>query len=297
MKSGFPALNVQQMSRRGREGFTLIELLVVIAIIAILVALLLPAVQQAREAARRSSCKNNLMQMGIALVNYEQLWETFPIGTVNESGPIRNERVGYAVGWMVRFLPQMDEMTAFNKFNFDYGAYVPENSQVAHYHAGWMSCPSSHVGYYGGSREDEPAYTSYAAVHSGQQVPIDAGNNGTYILNQALTARDIPDGLSYTLFLGEKIYGGMTLGWVSGSQATLRNTGVRINELRQKDPGIREEWEPADPLESLGFESYHMGGSQFLLGDSSVRFISENIDSELYQWLGQRNDGELMREF
>uniref|UniRef100_UPI0026245DDA DUF1559 family PulG-like putative transporter n=1 Tax=uncultured Gimesia sp. TaxID=1678688 RepID=UPI0026245DDA len=80
-----------EMSQRSRSGFTLIELLVVIAIIAILIALLLPAVQQAREAARRSSCKNNLVQLNIALQNYEMAHNVFPSGTINLTGPIRNE--------------------------------------------------------------------------------------------------------------------------------------------------------------------------------------------------------------
>ena len=127
------------------RGFTLIELLVVIAIIAILVALLLPAVQQAREAARRSSCKNNLMQMGIAINNYEHLWETFPIGTANQTGPIINERKGYHVVWMVRILPHMDETNAYDKFDFSKGAYDPANAEVAAYFPRWIHCPSSSI--------------------------------------------------------------------------------------------------------------------------------------------------------
>ena len=281
---------------RKQHGFTLIELLVVIAIIAILVSLLLPAVQQAREAARRSNCKNNLMQMGIALTNYQHLWETFPIGAANETGPIVNDRTGYKVGWMVRFLPQMDDQNAFDKFNFEFGAFAPENAAVAAYQASWMQCPSSWLPDITTADGVEVAITNYAAVHSSKDEPIDANNDGSFILNAAFGPQDISDGLSHTLFIGEKTYGGLELGWVSGTIATLRTTGLPLNPEEIVGQGrVRpEEWQPADDTSPAGFSSEHRGGAQFVLGDSSVRFISENIDYEVYQRLGNRNDGELI---
>ncbi len=284
---------------QAKPGFTLIELLVVIAIIAILVALLLPAVQQAREAARRTSCKNNLMQIGIAMVNYEHQWGTFPIGCVDEAGPVANERTGYKVGWMVRILPQLDEGNAYAKFDFDHGAFAPENKDVLEYTAGWMKCPSSAMAWYYDADEMKAGYTNYAGVHHAQTGPIDSDNNGMLVLNKAFRARDVLDGLSYTLFVGEKIYGGTRLGWASGTRATLRNTGVPINQLvsTARSTGVpvhQGEWEPADLLDTAGFESWHAGGAQFLLGDGSVRFISENIERVTYDRLGNREDGELV---
>ncbi|TWT61244.1 DUF1559 family PulG-like putative transporter [Rubinisphaera italica] len=311
---------------RDRFAFTLVELLVVIAIIAILVALLLPAVQQAREAARRSSCKNNLMQMGIAISNYEHLWETLPIGTTNPTGPIENTRTGSDVGWMVRFLPQMDDNNAFDKFDFKAGAYDAANYQIAEYQPQWIHCPSSALpqfvsvpaninpmenedgseqvmsGFEGNGESVEIAVTNYAGVHSGSNVAIDQDNDGVFILNQAIAPRDIRDGMSHTLMVGEKIFGGLKLGWISGSRATLRNTGIPINQNNDEFRNSggyrqRDEWEPADPLETGGFESEHAGGAQFVLCDSSVRFLSENIDIEVYSNLGNREDGELLRDF
>src|SRR4051812_26811224 len=101
------------MSRRSlrRGGFTLIELLVVIAIISVLIALLLPAIQAAREAARRVQCVNNLMQLGIALHNYESSYESLPPGVVNDTGPISNIPKGYHASWMLQLLPFLEQKT------------------------------------------------------------------------------------------------------------------------------------------------------------------------------------------
>src|SRR6056297_1446776 len=93
--------------QRPKRGFTLIELLVVIAIIAILVALLLPAVQQAREAARRSSCKNNLKQLGLAMHNYHDVHDCFPLGMVHR------------INWRVSILPYLEQSTIFNQLDFN----------------------------------------------------------------------------------------------------------------------------------------------------------------------------------
>src|SRR3954454_25192238 len=106
-----------------RRGFTLIELLVVIAIIAILIALLLPAVQQAREAARRTQCKNNLKQIGLALHNYHDTCNSFPPGWINTwaSNPPRSNFPGNSWGWNAMILPMMDQGNVYNQINWSVG--------------------------------------------------------------------------------------------------------------------------------------------------------------------------------
>src|SRR5580704_13836676 len=113
-----------QPSSRAKRGFTLIELLVVIAIIAVLIALLLPAVQQAREAARRTQCKNNLKQIGLALFNYHDACKTFPPGYVDQNGNPNltpDNDLGPGWGWASFLLPYVDQGNTYNQINFNQG--------------------------------------------------------------------------------------------------------------------------------------------------------------------------------
>lgn len=105
-------------SRRRLRGFTMLELLIVIAIIAILIALLLPAVQSARENARRVQCQNNLTQIGIALQHYNQTFGVLPPGCVNETGPILADGKGYRIGWMAQILPYIGQDALWYQLNF-----------------------------------------------------------------------------------------------------------------------------------------------------------------------------------
>src|SRR5262245_29171417 len=116
-----------RLAARRRAGFTLVELLVVIAIIGILVSLLLPAVQAAREAARRTSCLNNLTQLGLAVHNFEFHYEHLPSGVTNADGPIRNEPIGTHVGWVVQILPYLEHHALAQRFDQTAGAYSEKN--------------------------------------------------------------------------------------------------------------------------------------------------------------------------
>ncbi|HEY2252061.1 MAG TPA: DUF1559 domain-containing protein, partial [Planctomycetaceae bacterium] len=282
------------MIKSRRRGFTLIELLVVIAIIAVLVALLLPAVQQAREAARRTQCKNNLMQIGIALHNYEMRHECLPPGSVDPNRPIRSEAKGYHVGWIVQVLPDLDCDNIFQRFNFTVGVYDQSNNGPRGVKIVSLHCPSSSamVGQSMGT-------TTYAGCHHDSEAPIDIDNNGVLFLNSRIRYRDIRDGSSNTIFVGE--HADLDpLGWASGTRSTLRNT----SSIGGAGPGLR----PAVPggvglaplpvgqapggaavapdaalLEVGGFSSPHVGGAQFVLGDGSVRFINQSINPTTFK--------------
>jgi prepilin-type N-terminal cleavage/methylation domain-containing protein/prepilin-type processing-associated H-X9-DG protein len=283
-------------SRPRRPGFTLIELLVVIAIIAILIALLLPAVQQAREAARRTECKNHLMQLILAVHNYDMAHEVLPPGSVNDTRPISNTPKGYHVSWIVQILPHLEQGNAYRHFDFKYGVYAQQNADVRVHRIRVLVCPSDQGGGTGGGQT--PFHTSYAGCHHDSESPIDVDNNGVLFLNSSVAYEQIPDGSSSTIFIGELIVEGTDLGWVSGTRATLRNTGTPLNAFTMvaQLPAPGGAGVPAAQGVG-GFSSRHEGGAHFAFGDGSVRFLSENIDPMLYGHLAHRADGEMVGDF
>ncbi len=209
-------------SNARRRAFTLVELLVVIAIIAMLVMLLLPAVQAMRESARRTSCQNNLMQLIAAVHNFEMAHEVYPSGVLDSAGPIANTRNGHHHNWIIQLLPYIEEGNAYRHINPQLSVYHKDHQGVRELGIPTLICPSE------GRFATEPA-SNYAGCHHDVEAPIDANNNGVFFLNSRLGRDDISDGLTYTIFLGEKRTDEkLELGWMSGTRATLRNTGTPI---------------------------------------------------------------------
>lgn len=325
------------VNSRSRQGFTLVELLVVIAIIGILIGMLLPAVQQVREAARRTSCTNNLAQIGIALHSYEFAQEEFPAGVTNPTGPITNDEVGKDVSFLVEILPQIEQVGIAMRFDKSLGAYHAANAPAREMLIPTYLCPSSS----NDSRNEAgtAGVSCYAGCHNGSEAPIDVDNNGVLYLNSRIEFLDIVDGSSNTILVGEFNPEPTTLGWVSGTNATLRNTsgiedaevyrfnrggnfggnvnidfddddfeddfedGDEENGEEGADPEVKEgdveEKKEVDPmlLKVGGFGSMHSGGANFCLADGSVRFLSVSIDPQVFDNLGNRADLEMMGEF
>lgn len=275
------------------RAFTLVELLVVIAIIGVMVGLLLPAVQAAREAARRMACSNNLAQLGLATHNYEFSMEHLPSGVINPEGPIRSEPIGQHVSYLVQLLRYVEQQGIADNFDIEEGAYADVNAAARAAMISAFLCPSSPWGPM--NNEESAGLTNYAGCHHHDEAAIAADNTGLLFLNSKVRFGEIYDGSSNTILIGEMLPYAGSLGWVSGTRATLRNTGTLINATNFPRSGlVRELPEDADPLWVSGFASHHPGGAQFCFADGSVRFLSESIDPELYQNLGHRADGAMM---
>jgi len=275
-----------------RTAFTLVELLVVIAIIGILVALLLPAVQAAREAARRISCVNNLTQLILAVQNYEMSYRTYPAGTIEEKGPIVNEAKGYHHDWISRLLPYMEEKNTYNHIDFTVGVYDEKNAPVRAVRISTLECPSMAF-----PPKTDVGFSCYAGVHHDLDEPIDTTNHGMFFLNSAIRYEDLSDGSAHTLFIGEKEPDSQDdLGWMSGTRWTLRNTGAGLNaDDRRGRYGLTAPGEPGTKDVVVGgFNSPHPGGVIFAFGDGSVRFMSSSVPQETLQQLAHRADGKLL---
>jgi prepilin-type N-terminal cleavage/methylation domain-containing protein len=212
------------MKRHVLRAFTLVELLVVIAIIGILVALLLPAIQASRESARRAQCTNQLRQLILAVHDFEMAHEHYPPGTVNPTGPIQNLPNGQHISWIARILPYIEERVLYDRLDLSLSAYNFKNDPVRQTTIRLLLCPS----FWG---VDGPI-SNYAGCHLDVEAPIDTNNDGVLFLNSQIMRDDLKDGAAYTLFLSEKLVADTDLGWLSGTPATLRNTGTPLNENR-----------------------------------------------------------------
>jgi prepilin-type N-terminal cleavage/methylation domain-containing protein/prepilin-type processing-associated H-X9-DG protein len=295
-------------SRSVRRGFTLIELLVVIAIIGVLIALLLPAVQSAREAARRAQCVNNLKQIALAAQNYHDQVGAFPIGSPLLTEPLfGNPCYVESHSTFVAMLPQFEQQSLFNAMNFSRSIYVNENQTVFRTGCSTLWCPSdgrisreSTIGAYLNSPNFRYKYTSYAGC-TGTFFPevllywncqsltdpalLSRVNplNGIYKYMESRRMADITDGTSNTLMYGERANGLFTdtdrncFDWWADavSADTLFTTLYPINPFR-KIPKVSEEYSDswiAAP------SSFHPGGANFAFCDGSVRFLKDTINT------------------
>lgn len=264
-----------------QRGFTLIELLVVIAIIAILIALLLPAVQQAREAARRSTCKNNLKQLGLAFHNYAETHTIFPPGSVRSNN----------IGIFAFILPYMEQSALYNKWDFNLpqnnAANVEANSTpvVAYF------CPSKPRSSLNSSTQ---AYGDYAVSSGTGHSNSDTHSNwkGMFNMNSNTRLRDVTDGATSTFAAGEKRTVESSLGspqyrW--GWHATRNTQKAHINQ-NVADLTPATGWDD----NSANFGSDHVGGAHFVFADGSVHFLSENMNFTVYQQLSDKADGNVV---
>ncbi len=345
------------MNRRLRSGFTLIELLVVIAIIAILIALLLPAVQQAREAARRTQCKNHLKQIGLAFHNYHDAHGCFPPAYIARVPAVQSSTERGLYGWGAMLLPFLDQGPLYNQLrvgnvpletnlataatraalqtpisffrcpsdtgpslnNFDDSQYTPDSTGSNYYNRNVTSDGTDRIAI---------AMSNYVMVANSSDSttpPVDPASygpaHGMGWQNSRVKFRDVTDGTSNTLLVGERAWrfanltvgAGNAIGFSAETCASGASWSVKSGQLAVLGivyDGLN--WSATNRQhQGRGFSSNHVGGVHFVMGDGAVRFISDNIDyrketvtlgfpnyiTTTLARLVSRDDGQVVGEF
>jgi prepilin-type N-terminal cleavage/methylation domain-containing protein/prepilin-type processing-associated H-X9-DG protein len=293
-----------------RSGFTLIELLVVIAIIGVLIGLLVPAVQKVREAASRLKCENNLHQIGLALHNYHDRMNGFPLGYQSQVAS-DNSDLGPGWGWAAFLLDDLEQNNLRRQIRFDLQISDPANAAVRVVTVPVLVCPSEpKTGTFtvvdaNGNGICDVARASYTAMNGVLGVSGDAwDNNGAFIRNRGMRIAEITDGLSNTLFVGERATnmssatwtGAVTNGVVPAQRYQSVSDQLANAELASAlvlSHGSHDHL-PNNPLvfDADATSSYHVLGVNFLFGDGSVRPIGNAINGLVYEALLTRAGGE-----
>lgn len=323
--------------RSHKKGFTLIELLVVIAIIAVLIALLLPAVQQAREAARRSQCKNNLKQVGLAMHNYLDVHRVFPPGGIGWSTGNNGNISNFWLG----LLPFIEQTPIFSQYEFQPIGQNNSNNRnaLASLRSNLFFCPSSPLRRYTSTslqvkNAPQPTYAGISGVDDANAIQVERGRvNGNGVLppNKAVKIAEITDGTSNTIMIGEQSDFGFS---EDGTPREMRSSAIfslAVSCSGNGTPGERTTWPggnqtyhmttvryPINHKEytmdrSLGIgnesdqtlagetnkpvQSIHSGGAHVLMADGSVRFASQSMDFDLFKTLCQRASGNVAGEW
>ena len=286
-----------------RHAFTLVELLVVIAIIGVLVGLLLPAVQAAREAARRMQCSNNMRQLGIAVHNYESAHKRLPAGWISNG---MSGEPGW--GWAAGLLPFAEGSTVYTQIDSRIAIEDPIHAQVRVTVIPTFLCPSD-TGQnifeisQGNGHTHHPFGTTPLGIddNSPKLFPIAKSNfvgvfgnfeiednpyrgNGIFYGNSRILFRDIRDGLSNTLMIGER---SSRLG-----QSIWHGNIPEATEPHARIVGVADH-APNDPVGHFeDFSSYHPSGVNFMRADVSVSFLSNSTDQQIYRAMATRAEGE-----
>jgi prepilin-type N-terminal cleavage/methylation domain-containing protein/prepilin-type processing-associated H-X9-DG protein len=289
-----------QRAPKNCRGFTLVELLVVIAIIGILVGLLLPAVQQAREASRRTQCQNNLRQIGVGLLNFEQQHKEFPIGmigygTTGADGEFQEQRL---ISWNVQLLPFVDQKSLGEEYRFDLPAYQSPNKELGSNLLSIFLCPSTieEQLFSPASIWRGMAFTDYGGMYGVEGIgrdneEIDLDNPdpkkqnlndeslGVMLYNIPVAIREITDGTAHTVIVAEaKVRRISSMEWANG-----HNTFAQSQSLSVNDPNGKDE---------IG--SPHPGGASVTFCDGHVAFLHDETEQAVLNALLTRQGVEAL---
>ena len=305
---------MQTVTRR-RRGFTLVELLVVIAIIGVLVGLLLPAVQSAREAARRMSCSNNMRQLSLAMHNYHDTFRVFPYGYVDSQNVTRRRDC-----WAQRLLPFIEQDNALEMYENQNPTWIMDTLvEVKDLQIGAYLCPSDGstpaFGGNGGTRSGGAGLQGNYVMSTGDTIMFHSNQlRGLIYANSSTEFATITDGTSNTLMGSESIRGGtQTGGWgaAGGYWGGARWGGYGFTTLEAPNTPVPDQHyscksttNPDTPCvslfgadETMNFaRSRHTGGVQVFMADGSTRFLAESINLLTYQAMSTVSNGEIINE-
>jgi prepilin-type N-terminal cleavage/methylation domain-containing protein len=329
-----------------RAAFTMIELLAVIAITSILMVLLLPAVQQAREAARRAQCRNHLKQVSLALHSYHDTHHRLPPGAVCIGDCDGSSQEGldprsdsWSATWVTLILPYLDQAPLYNRYNFQAGVRAPDNQLVTEQRLTVLQCPTQSVAPILDNRNLRLARGTYGAnfgqIDAMKWIGFEQNYRGLFHGSAQWGAmwRDVTDGSSNTLLLGELVanrfeadndtrgaWGLVACASISGG--SLHLAGLRTPNIDatirpdqtpyccEISPGCVTQGRPdLAPIFKCGdaysqkpgvhqaIRSQHVGGAYIALADGSVRFLSENVESQVFAGLLTIAGGEVINEY
>jgi prepilin-type processing-associated H-X9-DG protein len=248
-------------------------------------------------------CARNVSLISQALYDFESAESHFPPGAENETGPILNLPRGLHQNWISLVLPMLDERTTATHINREISVYDAAHDPVRTISLAVLVCPSQ------GISTQNARQTNYVGIHHDLEAAIDTDNKGLLYLNSSITRDDIPDGSAHTLLLGEKRNEhDSDLGWLSGTRASLRNTGSRINQkdsqqaVQFTNPELPSHIRPRETGQQLtqqakfvgGLSSDHPAGPMIAFADGHVQPLRDGMDDRTLRQLGNRQDGSLL---
>jgi prepilin-type N-terminal cleavage/methylation domain-containing protein/prepilin-type processing-associated H-X9-DG protein len=317
MHRGSPPCGATRGCARRPTGFTLVELLVVIAIIGVLVGLLLPAVQSAREAARRSTCSNNLKQVGLAISNFESAKKAIPAGY-----SFYTSTSGNSWGWAVFIMPYLEQQALYDQLKpttrpitdlYNNGSYTLADKALLQTPISGYRCPSdttpalNNLVVFDSGRYDVATSNYVGCVGDIVSPILDNDSGGAFIGRYdnrsstpgtgpvGVSLRKVSDGLSKTLAVGERSASNLAAVWAGAGHVGYFNSSSIARTLGRAYHLINYDWMKAGGSlsdQGKGFSSAHGGGAQFLYLDNSVKFISETIDRTNFTNMCNRADGK-----
>jgi prepilin-type N-terminal cleavage/methylation domain-containing protein len=295
---------------KSKSAFTLIEFLVVISIIAILIGLVLPAVQAARQSALRIQCMNNLRQIGLGVHNYETAFQTLPPGFISAIDSTSHD-LGPGWGWASMMLPELDQIELFNEINFSLGIEAPENLTARIGRISSFLCPSDTKPKLWSAVNPSSISTVPASVicqvapsnYVGMSGVSETGpaTDGLFFRNSKIAFRDISDGLSQTLAVGERAHPLAAATWTGAiTAATLHDANDQIGTAIAPDSSamVLGRFGPIAALGGIGsepdqFSSLHApSGITFFFADGHVSYLRSTVNPQTYAALCTRAGGE-----